>query len=142
MIPTTLCETLLYKFTEQNFIGTSLFAHFKNSNNKPIPTPQCNLYCQKKPSCSSCQGGCFCLQAHEKIASHLEAEPATGHARSNFEEIRHNAFVKSSQAFLRNYHSYCIEDSFVLISHSRHGINLETSAKYITTESAIQHSPN
>lgn len=60
----------------------------------------------------------FRSECEKEISCHLEAKPATCHARCDFQEIWYNALVHALDAFLGNNHSDCVEDAFVLISHT------------------------
>ena len=50
------------------------------------------------------------VQAQEEVPGHFKAEPAAGHAGSDLEEVRHEAFVHSSDPFLSHDRSYGIPD--------------------------------
>jgi hypothetical protein len=71
-------------------------------------------------------------QGKQEVPSHLKTEPAACHARCNLQQIWHYTFIHASNALLGDNTSNCIEYRFVLVSHPRHGINLETSAKNVT----------
>lgn len=54
--------------------------------------------------------GSLILHSQEKIARHLEAEPAGSHAGGYLEEVGHDALVKSPDAFLRDDHGDGVPD--------------------------------
>ena len=68
-------------------------------------------------------------QADEEVARDLEAQPATGHAGGNFEKIRHDAFVHSSDALLCDDDLDGVPDGLVLVADAGHGVDLETTAE-------------
>jgi len=71
-------------------------------------------------------------QSEQEISSHLKAKPVTSHAGRNFQEIRYNALVHAFDSLLRNYDPNSVEDRLVLVTHSRHRINLKAATKNIT----------
>lgn len=70
--------------------------------------------------------------ADKEIASHLKAQPATGHAGSNFEKIGPNSFEEATHPFLGHNDPDSIPYRAVLVAHAGHGVNLESAAQYIT----------
>lgn len=69
----------------------------------------------------------FGLQADQEVARHLEAQPAGRHAGRDLEEVGHNALVESSYALLTDNNSDGVGDGLVLVAHSGHCVDLESS---------------
>lgn len=70
-------------------------------------------------------------KTQKQIARQFETEPTAGHARRDFQEIRNDAFVQASHAFLRHDDSDGIPYRFILISHSRHRVDLESASENV-----------
>lgn len=77
------------------------------------------------------EGSIYILEGEEEVARHLVAKPAAGHARRDFEQIRHNAFVKSAEPFLGDDDGDGVPDRFVLVAHAGHGVDLEAAAENV-----------
>ena len=93
------------------------------------------MLCSKLPHASRILSD-VCIQSHEKVPRHLEAEPAAGHARRDFQEVWSDALVQTSIALVLSDDSDRVKDGFVLVSHARHGVDLEPSAKNIAVLSS------
>lgn len=70
----------------------------------------------------------FRLQADEKVAAELEAQPARRHARRHFEQVRDDALVQALGAFLGDNDTDGVGERLVLVAHARHGVDLETAS--------------
>lgn len=82
------------------------------------------------------------FHTEQKITRELETQPATGHARCNFQQIRGYALVESPKTFLGHDHPDSVPNRLVLISHSRHCINLKSPSEDITSCRDSQYKRN
>lgn len=72
------------------------------------------------------------IHCDEEVASKLKTEPAACHTGCHLQEIGNNAFVQSHDPFLADNDSDGVPYGLVLVSHSGHGIYLESSAEDVT----------
>lgn len=70
-------------------------------------------------------------QCKQDISRSLKAVPTASHAWCHFEQVGHDSFIHPPQTLLCNNNLHSIEDTFVLVAHSRHGVDLKASAKHV-----------
>lgn len=71
-------------------------------------------------------------ETEEIVSRHLEAEPRTGHRRRDLKQVRADAFVQSSDAFLCGDDANGVKDALILVAHTGHGIDLKAATENIT----------
>ena len=77
------------------------------------------------------------IHCDEEVASNLKTEPAAGHTGRHLQKIGNNAFVQSHDSFLADNDSDGVPYGLVLVSHSGHGIYLESSAEDVTRHVSV-----
>lgn len=72
------------------------------------------------------------VHTYQEVTCRLEAIPTGRHAGSDFQEVRNEAFVETEEALLAYNGRDCTPDRAVLITHSRHRVDLEAATKHVT----------
>ena len=65
------------------------------------------------------------LETNQEISAQLETQPRRGHAGRHLEQVWDNALVEAFDAFLGDDDTDGVRDGLVLVTHSRHGVDLE-----------------
>ena len=70
--------------------------------------------------------------AFDEFFHEFVSEPAAGHAGHDFQKIGGNAFIEAPHAFGLEDDFDGVKYAIVLVTHSRHGVDLEPSPKDVT----------
>ena len=70
-------------------------------------------------------------QPHQPVTDGFERPPAGCHARRNLQQVGRDTLVHALQAFLLYDRPYGAPDGVVLVTHSGHGVDLESSPQNI-----------
>lgn len=71
------------------------------------------------------------LKGNKRIPDNLVAEPAGCHAWSNLEQIWNDSLIQASEPFLGYNHLESVKYALVLVAHSGHCVDLESSTQNV-----------
>lgn len=96
---------------------------------------------QSSQSIACLQGLFLGFEADQEIPRHLKAEPVSGHAGSDLQQVRNEALVEPPDALLAHDECNGVSYRFILVAHAGHGVNLESSPQHVASTSGLACTP-
>ena len=71
------------------------------------------------------------IKGKKEVTSQFKAKPTARHAWCDFQKVWNDSFIQPSNTLVSNDDSNCIPDRLILISHTIHGVDLESPSENI-----------